>query len=789
MMKTYRSNPYDNIPTELTELVQWCVYRKEWVPERQKYTKIPYNPLTGFMAKSNDPETWVDFETAVEYSDAYDGIGFFFANGYFGVDLDNVQSEIMRYKDDDWENNIVADFIETLTSYSELSPSGNGVHIICRGSLPVGGRRKGDVEMYDSGRFFAMTGNKLAPYFSIFDDNEWGKINFLHHKYIGEQSISVDDLSSIQTDGNYLTIDEVIEEATQSNTGTRFKLFMDGGWEQFYNSQSEADLAFANDLAFWCARDYEKMDAIFRRSSLMREKWDKKREEATYGYLTLHKAISTTRNVYQPFRLNIDPEALKGTDKPKAKQKSFSYDDTGNTQRFLYAFGENVLYSYKNKEWYYFNKKFWAVDEVGKVYKMADYIADSIQKEPIKVSDTNDEKLVEKAQKNLMQHVKYTRNYKGKENMLKNTQHMVAVETQEFDKNLMLFNVQNGYIDLNNGHLMSHETSKEKKFTRISYAEYRPETACPRWITFLDEIFEGNQELIDYLQRAIGYSMCGETIEQMMFILLGNGKNGKSVLLNVLNEMFGTYAMNIQPDTIAVKQGAKTANADVARLKGARFVTTTEPNRGMKLDEGVVKQITGGDTVTARFLYGKEFEFSPEFKLWMATNYKPVISGTDDGIWRRIAIIPFNYSIPDHKVDKRLTYKLKEELTGILNWCLDGYVKWRTHGLNEPQIIKDGRHDYRSEMDMVQRFIEEQCVVSPVLKEDGKNLWESFRKWVKDNNEYDNFSAKRFHMELTKRFEKQKGMYGIVYFGISLNKDAEKNLNVSKMFDNIPEIQ
>lgn len=773
-------NPlYDNIPIELIEKDNWCVFRKEWLPEKQKYTKRPINPNTGHFAKSNDPLTWVPFDDAVRESDQYDGIGFFFDGEHYGVDLDNVASEIQRYLEGDFEENIVADAIETLTSYAEISPSGKGVHIICKGQLPKGGRRKGDVEMYDSGRFFTVTGNTIGPYKMVFDD-DMGKINYLHHKFIGEESIPVNDLSQLQQDGNDLSIDEIIADALASKNGTRFELLFQGGWEQVYPSQSEADMAFANDLAFWTARDYEKMDSIFRRSSLYRNKWDAKRGESTYGYQTLARAIQDCRDIYQPFRLHISPEALKGSKKP---QKQFTYDDTGNAERFLYAFGDNVLYSYSNRCYYYWTNKMWVEDQLGKIHGMADYIANNIRKEPIFVSDPNDEKLIEKAQDSLNKHVKYTRSYRGKENMLKDMQHHVAIDQSLFDSNGLLFNTHNGYLDLNSGTLMSHEDGKKKYFTRISNTEYVVGATAPLWEKFLNDIFQGNTALIDYMQRAIGYSLSADTSEQVMFILLGNGKNGKSVLLNVLSDVFGGYSMNIQPQTIAVKRGTQNANPDIARLKGARFVTTTEPNKGMQLDEGVVKQITGGDKVTARFLYGRDFEYTPEFKVWMATNYKPVISGTDEGIWRRIVVIPFNYKIPPEQVDKRLVYKLKEELPGVLNWCLKGYQMWRERGLDdEPLEITMNRADYRTEMDIIQRYIQENCMVGGNHFEcKFSDLWEDFQSWVRYANEFEGFSMKRFSMELEKHFTKKRKSDGVYFQGLT----TKNRLN----FSSIPNIR
>lgn len=776
---------YDNIPTELTEHPNWCVFRLEWDDEREKYTKRPYNANTGYLAKSNDPSTWSDFDTAVEVSEKYDGIGYFFDGSYYGVDLDNVESEIMRYMQDDVDDNIVAEFIDVLNSYSEISPSGTGVHIICKGTLPPGGRRKGDIEMYGQGRFFTMTGNRIGDYIGIYDDTGIGKINYLHHKYIGESVVNVEDLSSFQSAGNDLSEEQIINAALKSKHSVRFQFFLEGGWEQFYPSQSEADLAFCNDLAFWTACDPDKMDAIFRKSSLMRDKWDSKRDQSTYGRDTILKAIRDASDMYQPvdgFDLKI--KDLTGA-KPKLKPKAFSYDDTGNSGRFLRGFGERVLYSYIHKKWYYYSGKVWIEDDLGKVYEMADYIANSIGKEPVFVSDPKDEKLVEQAEKALKNHKKYTRSFRGKENMLKDTQHHVAVGTDEFDKDSYLFNTVSGYIDLNNGHLMQHQASK--KMSRMSFSEYNLDAECPNWKQFLNEIFQGDQELIDYLQRAVGYSMSGDISEQMMFILVGNGQNGKSVLLNVLNDVMGTYAMNIQPQTIAVKNGMQTANSDVARLKGARFVTTTEPNKGMRLDEGTVKQLTGDDKVTARFLYGKEFEFDVEFKIWMATNYKPIITGTDDGIWRRMAIIPFEYKIPKHKIDKKLTSKLKAELSGILNWCIDGYQMWREKGLDEPQIVTDQRDEYRSEMDIVYSFVKDKCITNPLASVKKSDLWETFQDWIKYNNEYDKMGSKRFYIEVNKLFDTEKRRDGTYYIGIGLETEEMQERKQQHLLDKISE--
>jgi len=221
------------------------------------------------------------------------------------------------------------------------------------------------------------------------------------------------------------------------------------------------------------------------------------------------------------------------------------------------------------------------------------------------------------------------------------------------------------------------------------------------------------------------------------------------------------------------------ANSDIARLKGARFVTTVEPNQGARINEGLLKQLTGGDTVTARHLYGREFEFEPEFKLWMATNHKPIIRGRDLGIWRRMHLIPFTVEIPDNKVDKNLKYKLKRELTGILNWAVEGAIKWQKEGLKMPKAVMDAVKEYKSEMDVVTAFLEE-CTVMGPGEVKASELYKIYAKWADENNEY-KMSSTMFGKEIGLRFEKVKNRDGLYYQGLRLLEENKPyNVYVNK---------
>lgn len=754
---------YEAIPEELKELNNWCCFQLQH--RNGKETKVPINANNGDFAKSNDKSTWSSFETALDAINKLNchGIGFFFEPPYFGIDLDEVETEIKRYLDNDDDDNIVAEFIEIMGSYAEISPSGTGIHIISKGELPEGGRRKGNIEMYSNGRFFTMTGKHIGGYNFVVED-ELGKINYLHNKYINTNNVEKKPVNIPQDNGTGLSENEIIRIAENSKNGIRFKLFMQGGWEQFYDSQSEADMAFANDLAFWTNRDYHMMDTIFRGSSLYRDKWDSKRADSTYGEQTLLKAIQECTNVFNPereddFNLYVLEDSTK-----KVEKKFYSYDDTGNAARFTDMYGEVVRYSYVRKNWYFYNGKTWVMDQEGKIKNLVDQILEKMKQEPVYTSEDVDE---EQARKNLQKHIKYSRGSNGKTNMLKESQHLLPVSPETFDKDKHLLNVQNGYIDLKSGNLNDHD--KDKFFSKIASIEYTDKIDSPLWDDFLMQIFDGNRALINYIQRAVGYSLSGSTEEQVMFILYGNGRNGKSVFLDIITEMLGNYTTNIQPQTLMVKPMSGNANSDIARLQGARLVTSTEPNDGMRFDEGLVKQITGGDTVTARFLYGDEFDYDPEFKLWMATNHKPFIRGTDDGIWRRMVIIPFTVQIPEHKVDKNLKYKLRREMTAILNWAVEGYQEWQRIGLNEPTIIKKQRQDYRTEMDVVELFIEECCIRREGEREKASDLYTVYSSWAKENNQH-LMSNTKFGKEMAQKFQKLTSN-GVKYVGIKIKRD------------------
>ena len=363
---------YEYIPEELKQLKNWVCWKAIPAPKKDDpdhISKIPINPYTGGQAQSNNPETWSDFGTAVERSRQFSGIGFIFnGSGYFGIDIDGKADDLKAFDSGD-NNNIIGEFVHTLQSYTEKSQSGTGIHIICKGALPKGGRRsdKNGVEMYETGRFFVMTGNICAEYAEITDGTE--AIKALHEKYIGggrepQQKMTVSPVPCS------LSVAEALEAARRSKQGAMFSDLYAGRYENYFKSQSEADLSLCNMLSFWLGADPDKIDEAFRSSGLYRDKWDRRQSGSTYGKLTILKAVEGTREVYNPKGNSTDGYSI--TIGNGSAPKLYSMDDMGNAMRIIDRFGEKIRYNHVEKKWMYYDERKWCYDDTGTIYRIAD---------------------------------------------------------------------------------------------------------------------------------------------------------------------------------------------------------------------------------------------------------------------------------------------------------------------------------------------------------------------------------------------------------------------------------
>jgi putative DNA primase/helicase len=317
----------------------------------------------------------------------------------------------------------------------------------------------------------------------------------------------------------------------------------------------------------------------------------------------------------------------------------------------------------------------------------------------------------------------------------------------DFDYDPLLLNCANGTVHLASGTLHPHK--RGDLISRMVNIDYEPSSACPTWHDFLAKIMAGDTDTIDFLQRAVGYTLTGNTGEQCLFFLYGTGSNGKSVFLEILKELTGDYGIAASMQTLMVSKQQGIPN-DIARLAGKRFVAVGETEDGARLRESLLKDLTGGDTITARFLRHEFFDFRPQFKLWIRGNHKPQIRGTDEGIWRRIHLIPFAVPIPQAERDPQLLDKLRLELPGILAWAVQGCLKYRQLGLRPPKQVEQATKEYREEMDVIGDFLSERCATERHATVSAKYLYQSYRAWCEESGAYP-LPQRRFGASLSER--------------------------------------
>ncbi|GHT52228.1 hypothetical protein FACS1894106_0500 [Spirochaetia bacterium] len=404
------------------------------------------------------------------------------------------------------------------------------------------------------------------------------------------------------------------------------------------------------------------------------------------------------------------------------------HTDTTNAFQLFAKYGKDIRYNALWKKWLIWDGTHWNIDKGYLIHDKGLKMIRGIYRDAIKTADYRDRMDLEK-------HALQSESMRRRKAFVEVASWIpdLNIDTDDLDKDPWLLNVENGTIDLKTGEIREHKP--EDMITKIAHVTYDPAADCPVWKKFIMEIMNFNTDLIQFIQTAAGWAITGNTSEQTMFILFGSGANGKSTFLNTIMNILGDYAIATPTETFMKKNSEQITN-DIARLRGTRFVTTTEAEQGKRLSEPLIKQITGNDRMTARFLYGEYFSFIPTFKIFMATNHKPVIKGTDHGIWRRIKLIPFTTRIEEERQDKDLEEKLMAEAPGILNWLLEGTKRWFDERLKAPSVITSATDEYRGEMDVIGAFIKERCVQGQGAAIRARELFKCYQDWCEENNEH-----------------------------------------------------
>lgn len=401
--------------------------------------------------------------------------------------------------------------------------------------------------------------------------------------------------------------------------------------------------------------------------------------------------------------------------------------DAANGGHFAFMHGGHLRYVADVQKWIIWDARRWTYAVEGDLLRAAKQTAESLLVHAVRLKGEQ-----ERASAFRWAITSANRNRLKAMIELASSESDVELRVHELDADPFLLNVSNGTVNLRLGSMREHHRSDF--ITKCVPIAYDPEAACPRWLQFLEEVFGADEELISFVQRAIGYSLTGDTREHALFLLWGNGCNGKSVFIEVLRALLGDLATATPMSTFTTKRDSSAPTNDLAMLRGARLVTVQESDEGSRFSESTVKQLTGGDAITARFLNKEFFTFMPAFKPWLATNYKPKVKGTDDGFWRRVRLIPFTVSFLGRE-DKSLLTALMAELPGILNWAVDGCISWQLHGLGTAGAVADATREYREESDSIAEFIRDCCVLHADASISSARLYAIYTEWAEEHGE------------------------------------------------------
>ena len=447
------------------------------------------------------------------------------------------------------------------------------------------------------------------------------------------------------------------------------------------------------------------------------------------------------------------------------------YTDVWNAKMFYDHHGAEICYCDALGGWYIWDGTRWVKDDF-KIMARAKNTIKHMYEIAAENKDTELHKhaVHSEAESKLRSMVNLVRDHKG-----------ISRKSSGFDDNQYLINCLNGTLDLRTGALAPH--SKGDYITKRIELAYNAQAQCPTWEKFISDIFMANADTIKFVHKAIGYALTGSIDEQCLFILYGVGSNGKSTFLETIAAVLGDYAMSTLSSTIMEKNNAGIPN-DVARLKGARFVNALETEENKRLAESVIKTLTGGDKIVARFLNKEFFEFYATFKIFLATNHKPRISGTDNGIWRRIRYIPFRRIITPAERDRSLPERLLAEREGILAWAIKGCKLWLTEGLGSCADIDVATEEYRQESDILQDFIYDCCRVDDGESVQASALYRCMADWCKNNGLFrlprqkliEYLEAKKITKKMLS-FGTQKG--SMFWYGIGLKYGGETSLQTS----------
>jgi putative DNA primase/helicase len=402
------------------------------------------------------------------------------------------------------------------------------------------------------------------------------------------------------------------------------------------------------------------------------------------------------------------------------------WTELGYARRLIAAYGARLRYAPAWRKWLVWDSKRWAIDDTGQAARWCKVIARTLTTEAMAVTDDDKRRAL----------VRLARRGESSAGVagaltLASTEPEVAVTPDDLDADPFLLNCANGTLDLRTGELREHDPAD--LLTKIAGAAYQPGTPAPEWAKFLTRV-QPDESMRDFLARLTGLALEGRVVEHLLPIHHGQGANGKTTYTDAVLHALGDYADVADPDLLT----ARTFDAHptgVADLFGLRLAVLHESDAGRRLAEGTVKRLTGGDRVKARRMREDFWSFDPSHTFVMLTNHKPIIGGTDEGIWRRLRLVPWGVVIPPAERDAELGDKLQLEADAILSWLVAGYRDWHDRGLDEPDQVTKATKAFREESDTLGRFLEQRCLIGPHFNVGSSDLFAAWSRWCADEGE------------------------------------------------------
>ena len=731
-----------------------------WLRENGRFLlrrgKIPY---TRYGRRAN-PTDAKDGCTAAEAlaawekaPDRYDGIGVMIIPPLVGIDLDHVISG------DGEMAPLAEEILGMADTYAEISPSGTGLHLL--GLAPgvaadpakyLQKNSDAGVEVYFSNRYFTFTGDSLADG-EVRDISE--SVQEVLDTYMKRREMptvgasvsapAVDREPDTRTDEEVaMDADAVMDRMKRGKDWETIERLLAG--EDIKGNTSDDDMSLMNRLAFYSCRDARVMDYIYRASDRYREKWDERRGASTWGADQIAKAIRECRTVWNPSYSSGERLALQLGDAEQDALTWLTEQDAANNSRYsLDDMGAGYLladwakpfarYCADANTWFVYRSGVWKKDPGGvAIASKAKVLSAAVASYAASITD-------DQRRKAWLGFAGRWCSYNSRRTYIRDAASVWPVQRSEFDRYPWLFNVMNGTLDLHNGEFRSHDPAD--MLTRQGSVVYDPDARCERWESFVQEIFPNDPDTLDFMQRWLGYSLAGDLSEEKMVMLHGEStRNGKSTLCECISAVMGDYATSINPDSLGEQRRSDGTgpSEDIARLNGIRFAVMPEPKNTLRLDAGRIKQLTGGDTVNARFLGENSFTFKSVAHITANANSLPEVNDMTVFWSGRVLVVPFTRHFGEWEQDPHLKAKMstEEARSGILNWMLEGLRKYQQDRLKTSAAMQRALDEYRYESDKLSRFIGDCLPVSedPGLKIRTEDVYANYQAWCRENGNF-----------------------------------------------------